>query len=65
MIEEYEEKVIQMGAPFTFFNVNIPPAVATDLSLEKDSVLVWRKTIIDDGLTGKTTIGYTIETKPV
>ena len=55
------EKVIQMGSPFKFFNINIPAEVASDFNLEAGDELVFRKTIIDDGINGKTTYGYTLE----
>lgn len=55
------EKVIQMGSPFKFFNINIPAEVASDFNLKAGDELVFRKTIIDDGINGKTTYGYTLE----
>jgi len=58
------EKVMQMGAPFKFFNINIPAEVAAEFKLEHGDELVFRKTIIDDGLNGKTTYGYTLEKTP-
>lgn len=58
-----EEKVIQMGAPFTFFNVNLPAEVVADLKIKRDDVLTFRKTLISDGESGDDRYGYTIEVK--
>lgn len=55
------EKVIQMGSPFKFFNINIPAEVASEFKLENGDTLAFRKTIIDDGLNGETVYGYTLE----
>lgn len=55
------EKVIQMGAPFKFFNINIPAEVAAEFKLQPGDELVFRKTLISDGKSGDDRYGYTIE----
>lgn len=55
------EKVTQMGTSFKFFNISIPTEIAHEFKLEHGDTLAFRKTIIDDGLNGEATYGYTIE----
>jgi len=51
----------KVRSTFKFYNINIPDEVALEFKLQPGDELVFRKTIIDDGLNGGTTYGYTIE----